>query len=88
MAKQESQNNQQMNSVTQIKLIVQQIFKQINTSTHTNTTPAETRELKVAKKLTYHNYTTWYWCFHLTQYLFLKSLLKLLSLMVLLYPLV
>ena len=47
-----------MISVTQMEQIVQQIFKQINTNTHTKTTHTETAELRVAEKLTYHNYTT------------------------------
>ena len=41
MAEQENQNNQQMILVTQMEQIVQQIFKQINTNTHTKTTHTE-----------------------------------------------
>ena len=64
MAEQENQNNQQMILVTQMEQIVQQIFKQINTNTQTKITHIETTELRVAKKLTYHNYTTW--CKHIS----------------------
>ena len=57
MADQESQNNQQMISVTQMQQIVEQMFKQMNIQT--KPTVIEFGDLKVSEKLTFHNYTKW-----------------------------